>query len=328
MGEKFTDRYIEIQIRGFYNRVVGSRYKNDLLDGAAGIISNCAFYHDLKKFEQFIIEQKRPVPKELIEAIEELHFSIQIINKSITVKEILHSITSLSYGSNSVIIPGGFYNDEIKEGHGVIYKIDREINGTFSFTVINSGSGGDLGLNPQFLNSNNKNNDKLFKLLDLLHTDLPVNKKNDKIFKVFDLVYTGLAADKITEEFINQLTDDHKFKNMENVNSFIKNQFAEAKTEKGHSHNPQSKGNCGFKCISFYLSKKLGPLLYQEFKVFFTELESKNLMSLRRSDTLKDKIVSCNGDIIPTKETIDTLVFQGQLTLNRRMKKLEPLKAS
>lgn len=307
MTEILKDLYIEKEIKGFYNRVVGSRYKNVLLDGEAGFISNCAFYKDIKSFEQFYIEQKRSVPKELIEAKEELHFSIQVINGTITVQEILQSITSLSYGSKSVIIPGGCFDDDRNEGHGVIYKIDKEINGTYSFTVINSGVGGELGLNPNFFKSN--------------------HKKKDDLIQNYDLIYTGISADKFTEEFINQLRDEHKLKTMDNANHVIKNQFAGVTQVRGRSHKPQKKGNCGFKCNSFYLSQKLGPLLYQEFKVFFTVLENKKLISLRRSDILKDTIVNSKGGIISTKEVIDTLIFQGQLTLNRRMKKLEALRA-
>lgn len=357
------------QLRKFYALVLGSSpFKMDSFDGYNPVGALNAYYDDLTTYSQFILAHNLPIPLEIEEAIDELKFAIENDKNPAQLKNILESIRLLPQGSKNLILCGGFFPKQQKKfspgmGHGVLFKINKEQDSTYSFTIINRGDGAFLALLPeqekqleslqvllakigvdfqsqQYLLNDEAYLDYLAEAIENL-TPLDFGKFTEeekyafgkalKILspqRVSDLQYTGIPFEKMTGEFFSKLLNVENYSNMHEVYEAINEQFQDAKQSKGPARKSQSKGICAFKCISSYLSQKLGKALYQDFKVFITKVEIEKLTNLKNSNgtlSVLGKLLLFSPKTLQsinvTFEMLNTMLSAGESVLNHRLEK-------
>lgn len=156
-------------------------------------------------------------------------FSSYFLKKQICQR--IHALPTIH--GPGVILPGGC------KGHAILYHIQRNEDGTFNFTIINSGAG--LTLAP--------------------------GKRNHMV----DVIYKNIPEDVLSNQFFGQLLFKQE-RNMKSVNDFIhKNLYRNDNLISGRDHRMQKQGTCSMKCLLVLLNNELGQAEYRKFKVSMTE---------------------------------------------------------
>lgn len=195
-------------------------------------------------------------------------------------KELQKRITELpasdEKGRPCVLIPGGY------KQHGVMFKVEKNQNNTFSFTVINTGGGADLN----FLSS-------VWTLF-----------KNQRL-TVQDVVYSNLTLDHLSKGFLkNILQYNGDFPNESSFSEFINRSLMKNGTEKqsyGRQHKAQIKGSCALKSVSSSIHERLGDKLYNRFKALVTETEIREIEKLQvepEYQKLKEDMLAAGKEIL------------------------------
>lgn len=247
------------QMKRFYAKVLETTdLKSGVLDGYYQSEALLTYLKDLILFKQIA-----PSPN-LDRVINELEFAYkislieQLANhldvKDAFIDEIQQKIYALPPSGASVLIPGGCYK------HAILYKVEKDQRGLYSFTVINTGAGAD------------------FNYLRSAWT-LLVNQR----LTVQDIVYSGLTRERFSKEFISNLLTLKDLPNMDSVNQWVEESLMKGKVQwdYGRRHKAQRKGTCAFKSISSTLHEKLGDKDYNSFKAFLTKQEINNLERLQ-----------------------------------------------
>lgn len=277
--DQLESNYIKNPIhlmRRFYMKVLETEdinsFRNFELDGYTQSGALYSYLEDLKKYREQMIAQNLSPSKKLNILINEIEFAYKISltnrvnpnnNTALKIKDsiideihqrIVELPTSNSIGGPCVLIPGGH------KRHGVMYKIEKEQNGTFSFTIINTGESSDL---------------------NYLSSAWGILTKNRLI--VQDIVYKNLTKNDLSEGFILNLLNEKLHPNMESINNMLHEYFMrshEVEWEYGRKHNAQLKGSCAFKNVSSVIHEKLGDREYNPFKTFVTQREINALEKL------------------------------------------------
>lgn len=167
--------------------------------------------------------------------------------------------------SESVIIPGGYTPQDGGAGHAVIYKIEKEESGKYSFTIINTDK---MGVS--------------------LETEQP---------ELMTVKYIGIDPSKITPEFISGLlrhkssTTSTNTQGMQEIGEQIERHFktggAPVFRTPGVEKLAQVKNSCGVQSIMSWLEGKLGegfPKFKEVLEVSLLEKTRKDLQDMPSAD--------------------------------------------
>jgi hypothetical protein len=251
----------ELQLKRYYAKVLeNSSFTAKSLDGYSPSGAIYSYLHNLKQYRKMVSSPH----KSLDRTIDELEFAYRITlmnrlksNKEPFLNDILKKILELpasdKQGKACVLIPGGC------KGHAMMYKIEKEKNGTFSFTIINTGKGS-----------------KYHALSSAL------TRRINKRRTIQDVVYSNLTPQHLSINFISKLLAKNTYPNMRVVNQMVEKSLMRggAKKHYGRKHLEQRQGSCTFKNISATLREKLGSKDYNSFKLFMTKQEIRNLKNL------------------------------------------------
>jgi len=270
-----------IAYKDFYHKVLDSTDCINPLEGMRQMDACLGFIKELEAYKSDL--QKNGKSVDLIDRIiKELEaaYDLETFQRSTNASDptqfekkisgVIHQIKSLkpdpiTYGlgferSNKIVILGGF------QGHSMVYQIEKEKNGTYSFTTINTG---DSTLVEAIRNS------------------------------VTDIKYTGIKENDLTPEFIKDLLNRDNYMCMGKVFKVIDRHLGKkkyVKIAKGRTHHPQNNGTCSSKSISSWLKGELPSKMGKEFKAFMTE---RKLAALRQLQS------SLNNDILSMIKDFD-----------------------
>lgn len=259
MMHEDTMRRLELpldRMKRFYAKVLETTdFSCKELEGYSPSKSILTYLNDLKLFRQ-----QGSSPK-LDRVIAELEFAYKIaliegINvpeiKETVLQEIQQKIQNLPSSDGScVLIPGG------SETHAIMYKVEKNPDETFSFTIINTGAGADHNI------------------LSSVWTYF-VNGR----LTVQDVVYSKLTMEHLSKEFISKILEQRTFPDMGSVNQWVETALNNGNWNYGRKHKGQRKGTCAFKSVSSTLHEKLGDKVYNSFKAFLTEKEIRDFERL------------------------------------------------
>ena len=286
-----------------------------------------SFVQDLKAYESHLKTNGHQVPSSIKQRIKELEFAgttlmgVEILKQKGALQkwgfqttfdaleeQIQQQVTSLDSSSlpssakPCVLIPGGYIRKIVKNGkpsfaaHGVLYKIERDKNGTYSFTIINTGEGSQT------------------------------HKKQGRLMAT-DLKYTGLKREDLSTDFIQFLLSglDPRTNNCKNFNDVVKKidqallKSGNAKKTSGRVHKVQAQGkrSCTSKCVTSFLNEQLDVKTYRTFKVFMTERENKKIK------VLIAKPINSPQSLSPKQKRIaSAMMAHGEKVLKKRKAKI------
>lgn len=210
--------------------------------------------------------------------------------------EIIKSIKNLTEGE-TCIVPGGYYNSQIKGGHTVIYEI-RKQHGKYTFTLINTGEG----------------LQKVFGLTDAFKK-LFSSKMQDYQWEVSSL------EEIINNEFWQKLISYNVGSEDASIND-VYDTLGNLGTPKltKFKHDIQVNGTCTYDSIICWLESYLDKPLFQEFELFMTDQGLNHLH--KEKERLEKEVIASKNDpskFVPLNLHLDHLQLVIDLgTFNRR----------
>lgn len=281
-------------LRTFYQLVLdASRLSLDELQGNSMIFPIMCITQSFGQFGK-MLEDKKEVPAEFLQVYKELIeffnfyseiFKIQLersepekANARLNnlVKNLHERISNLKPGER-VVISGGYSNwskSKYYHGHAVVYEILREADGTFKFSIINTGAGASV-------------------------EGLKLKKGGKPSFFTRDVSFTGIPQQAFSQGFLTKLVrfsifpDKTKTTTMIDVIKYIRTHMKNyplVHQKKGREHNLQNEGSCATKSIMSWLHGRLDPKTYRAFKVFITSRQIE--LFLKESSPLALKLRS------------------------------------
>jgi hypothetical protein len=153
--ESFDDRSIKGRLSQAYHRVIGKERVSTSLEGRPTSVMLNSVGQDVEEFAERYANHLDPSElarlkklRHQLEFAETFRRELDFITPSPQTEErfladlfydIQKKIVAMAPG-DSLMIPGG-YASEDSQGHAVIYKIDRDANSKYRFTLINTGDG-------------------------------------------------------------------------------------------------------------------------------------------------------------------------------------------
>lgn len=295
---KKTHQYHTV-MKLFYAKILDKvDFRLPSLEGLESLEAVNSLYSELT---QFMEESSKENEEKLNGILEELKFAQEVVSSysplinsenseeglKRVAEKILRKISNLAAGQ-SCIFTGGY------QGHAVLYEIKRELEGGFSFTIINTGEG-----------------------------------SPGKGSRTQDVKYVNLASEELSLEFMVELLN-YKVKKpsehtptMEEVLKNVDGHLFHTSLPNlamGRSHGLQKKGTCSIRCLHSWLHGKMGRPLYSQFKVFQTEGMIKQMgqeeEKLRNeSPQVAHKIkgsLFLTADPVKIRHLSDQLVTQGE----------------
>jgi len=163
----------------------------------------------------------------------------------------------------NMIIPGGYGCKQ--GGHAVIYNVRKELNGKFTFTIVNTGAG--LGHFSGFFSN--------------LYSQFS-EKYHD--YEIPNLTLDDVANEEFLEKMLDvPIKDDGSVKKMyEPILKYLaKNN--EANIVKGRYHWSQKNGTCAHDSVICWMESMMDPQLFQALLLFMTKKGLMNLKDLTSS---------------------------------------------
>jgi hypothetical protein len=160
--------------------------------------------------------------------------------------------------------------------HSALYRILKETDGTYSFTIYNSGWGAYVGS------------------------------------KVKPIIYSKLTYDQIHTLIPTLIKAPYSEPSYLKIAAFIEQQLAmpdRSNVSRGRTHRPQASVSCSYKCFSQYLSDVLPKAEYRGFKVWLTAqllTDYRKYFSYNKSDVveqhLQDSLVKRTKKLTQSKD--------------------------
>lgn len=176
----------------------------------------------------------------------------------------------------TVLLPGGYANPT-GSGHAVMYQITKERDGSYSWTIVNTGQG--IGAYHQLLDV----------LKDSYATFRAIwNRSAGTTQQVSDYKFGKLRLEQVSDEhflhalFTQQTIGDHSIKSMYDV---LMNQLQ----QEGNTfttvrpHYIQVNGTCTFDCVKSTLESELTPLAWGCLNVYSTQKGLRELEQLKKT---------------------------------------------
>lgn len=182
----------------------------------------------------------------------------------------LDKINKLKAGER-LFLPGGYEVQKTKgaEGHSVVYVIQKENNGNFSFDVINTGEG-------------------------IVFSNILWKPNGPFRSLTKDVKYENIPGDILSHDFFQKLNTfnlDAKEPSMKGPLCFLEKIFGKnRKTTNGREHRTQGKGSCVYKSLSSTAKKILPRKMFLDFKVWLTEQEIQKMKTLDLGKIKRQKI--------------------------------------
>lgn len=286
-----------LQMKLFYGKVMeNTGFTDDKLDGINAVHSIKSTLDDLEAYAKKFPEGEVPIKlKKVIDEQKQTYecalLSIGLESGALDkdeinslVKEFNQRIINLPVSTNEnspcVTLPGG------TSEHAVIFQIEKTSANTYSFTIINTGEGGDV-----------------------------VGKNTNDRYVVANTKYSGIKAEDLSPEFLTVLLNKNNFNKMQDVDSLLRGQFPNATKSRGKQHKAQIHGTCTLKSNHKAIRERLGDDLYNNFKFSTTKREFQNLSRLKNEDL--SKLLSPED-----QAKLDKLLLEGIQVLKRRSNRL------
>lgn len=215
--------------------------------------TSASSYHSLIQDLKNFIEKngQNPAIGEWKKVLSEIEFAYHINNSLKTTPieevsiEILKQLSSLKEPPECVFFQGGYYsNKELKDvGHKVVYRFEKEKDGKFSLTIINTGEGA----------STTKAGSKE-KTEDIIYTGLTLDQLKVALPKILEPLLPNSSYDM--EEVIKIIEADLLIKDA----TGIPNKYS------GDKHRLQQKGTCAMRCLLSWLYTRVGKEQYRKFR--------------------------------------------------------------
>lgn len=173
---------------------------------------------------------------------------------------ILEKLQQMSTSTNDkksfMILPGGH------KGHAALYIINKQEDCTYSFKVINTGSGCSILTTSPTIDKQG-----------IIH--IPNQVAKDDRLLVVSYQYTHLTEKQLSKEFFKTLLFLSKTSpTMTEVNEFINRQLQhDSNLEQDAAHEKQGHGTCTMRCLLAFLSIELDVMAYQKFYKFILDRE-------------------------------------------------------
>lgn len=335
--KNFEQRSTEEKLKEFYHQVLGFSPLNEYsLEGCDIFYVNKLFIEQLEKFKGLCckLEELNQIDQVIqdLSYLDKAQFVVDVtylhvlkarfgfLGSAIAdsllerlIVDFYSKIEQMPIGSH-LLLPGGYTGKlnqvvirDKKEpqsfGHRVLYEVKKELEGTYSFRIINTGEG--VGH------------------LNALKTIFGI--------KIQDLAYTNLSIKDLSSSFIRQLlkyqitTTGPKLgaSSMSKVNTYIHKRLKKGanQTYQGKKHRLQRKGVCTVKSLSSWLHGELEEPLYWRFKTFIAEEHLKSLQEIK-ANHIKELAVGLNFERATVKKLIRVMQKEGKKVLKRRKQKV------
>ena len=228
-------------------------------------------------------------------------------------------LSAFSFGNDqqTLLLLGGCYNE--KGGHTISFQIEKDEEGLYQFSIINTGKG-------------------------VRKHQQPGMKKywSNEQSKFYDKVYRGITKEQLSASFFSQLLSysmEEKSCTISDVYQFIDRRLlssTEDNVSTGNLHKLQMKGSCSLKCITAWLHNRLPNSVYWPLKVDITKSQMNEFKEMvRKKDPIffqisgrcksNENLLKRLGKKTPTlygNEIIKAMEKEGRNKLLKRMKHL------
>lgn len=221
--------------------------------------------------------------------------------------------------NEELVLPGGYSNVEkingvdVKTGHAIIFSIRRQLNGNFSFTIVNTGLGAE----------------RFSGVGSLLKSVFWDGHYTDKVIKDID------PKKMMDTSFLVQLMEQvlpTKNHSMDAVFNLILKHLADGKADKieeGRRHTVQANGTCTHDSIMSWLEDALPEELFHSFNVYATGTGLHRIHHVRQHQATDYDVTYITGNWRGSEyrglNLMDKIAEIGKNTLDERKKRLQEL---